>query len=92
MSKIDKNGLSSYQLKVFEICKSIYQNELFINNNRVDNQEYQGYLIEINIIDKIKEKFNYEKLKPIIVKYFEDNTTYNELKKHIKDKGTQKKI
>ena len=83
MSKIDKNGLSLYQLKIFEICKSIYKNELFINDH-FDNQEYRGYLIEADKIMKI-----YEKLKPIIVKYFEDNTIYKELKKHIKDKKEQ---
>ena len=90
MSKIDKYGLSSYQLKVFEICKSIYQNELFINNH-MDNEKYQGYLIEANIIDKIKEKINYEKLEPIIANYFGGTINYNEIKKYIKDKKEQLK-
>ena len=84
MSKIDKNGLSSYQLKVIEICKSVYQNELFINNH-MDNEKYQGYLIEANIIDKIKEKINYEKLEPKIANYFGGTINYNEIKKYIKD-------
>ena len=60
MSK--NEGFSSNQLHIIEVCKALYQNELFFSKG-LKNQPYQGYLIEKNIIDHIKKKINYEKLK-----------------------------
>ena len=73
------NGLSSNQLKIINICEEFYKNEFFYKNF-VKNQEYYGYLIENKIIDKIKTKINYEKIKPFV-----DKKEYEKCRKEIKD-------
>ena len=71
--------LSSNQLKIFNICEALYKNENFWKIKIKDN-DYQGYLIENKIIDKIKKKINYEKIKPFV-----DKIEYEQCKKEIKD-------
>ena len=71
--------LSSNQLKIFNICEALYKNELFYKTFSKD-QDYYGYLIENKIIDKIKKKINYEKIKPFV-----DKSEYEQCKKEIKD-------
>ena len=78
-------SLSSNQLQILNICEALYQNELFYKCYLKDC-EYYGYLIDNKIIDKIKKKVNYEKLKPLIAK----SETYDKYKKEIKE--TQDKI
>ena len=73
------NGLSSNQLKIFNICRDLYKNELFYKTFLKD-QDYYGYLIENKIIDKIKKNINYEKIKPFV-----DKSEYEQCKKEIKD-------
>ena len=73
------NGLSSNQMKIFHICDELYKNEKFLKIYLNDNI-YQGYLIENKIIDKIKKNINYEKIKPFV-----DKSEYEQCKKEIKD-------
>ena len=73
------NGLSSNQLKVINICEAFYKNEFFYKNFLKD-RDYYGYLIDNKIIDKIKTKINYEKIKPFV-----DKSEYEQCKKEIKD-------
>ena len=46
------------------------------------HQPYQGYLIEKNIIEEIKNKINYEKLKELV---FKEKRAYDELKKQLEN-------
>ena len=78
-------SLSSNQLQILNICEALYQNEIFYKCYLKDF-DYYGYLIDNKIIDKIKKKVNYEKLKPLIAK----NESYNRFKKEIRE--TQDKI
>ena len=79
MSK--KEVFTNYQFLVFQIYDGIYQNELFFEKN-MKNHEYQGYLIEKYLIDKIKKDEEYEKIKPLIGK-----RAFGNLKGMIKDKN-----
>ena len=79
MSK--NEGFSSNQLKIIEVCKVLYQNGRFFEKC-LKNQPYQGYLIEKNIIDQIKKKINYEKLKELV---FKEQEAYIELQKQLKN-------
>ena len=63
------NGLSSNQLKIFNICEALYGNELFLGETYLKDINYFCYLIENKLIDKIKTKINIEKIKPFV-----DNT------------------
>ena len=83
MEKNDK--LSSNQLQILYICEALYQNDIFYQVYLKD-YGYTGYLIENKIIEKIKKKVNYEKLKSLIVK----SETHDKYKKEIKE--TQDKI
>ena len=69
----------NYQYKIYEIYRAIYQNEEFFKKS-TKNQEYQGYLIEKNLIDKIIKDGQYEKLKPLL-----NGDSYGILKNNIKD-------
>ena len=69
----------NYQYKIYEIYKAIYQNEQFFETS-TKNQDYQGYLIEKNLIDKIIKDGEYEKLKPFL-----KSDSYGTLKNNIKD-------
>ena len=60
MSK--NESIFNNQLKIFEIANAIYQNERFFENYE-KNLEYQGYLIEKSVFEKIKKEIEYEKLK-----------------------------
>ena len=83
---MDKNDkLSSNQLQILHICEALYLNEIFYQVYMKD-YDYTGYLIENKIVEKIKKKVNYEKLKPLIAK----SETYDKYKKEIKE--TQDKI
>ena len=73
------NGLSSNQLKIFNICEALYKNELFYKTFLKD-QDYYGYLIENKIIDKIKKNINYEKIKHSV-----NQKDYEKCRKEIKD-------
>ena len=73
------NGLSSNQLKIINICEEFYKNEFFYKTFLKD-RDYYGYLIDKKIIDKIKAKINYEKIKPFV-----DKSEYKQCKKEIKD-------
>ena len=73
------NGLSSNQMKIFHICEELYKNEKFLKMYLNDNI-YQGYLIENKIIDKIKKNINYEKIKDSV-----DQKDYEKCRKEIKD-------
>ena len=72
-------GLSSNQLKIFNICEALYKNELFYKAFLKD-QDYYGYLIENKIIDKIKKNINYDKIKDFV-----NQKDYNKCIKEIKD-------
>ena len=74
------NSLSSNQLQIIKIFNVIYQNERFYNS-QYQNIDYYGYLIEYNIIDKIKRDIDYNKLKPLIG----NDSSYDKYKKEIKD-------
>ena len=76
---LKQESFSNYQYKVYEIYSAIYKNEKFFENN-IKNTEYQGYLIEKNLIDKINKDGEYEKIKPLL-----DNESYGTLKEKIKD-------
>ena len=78
-------SLSSNQLQILNISKALYQNEIFYKCYLKDC-DYYGYLIDNKIIDEIKKKVNYDKLKPLIAK----NESYNRFKKEIRE--TQDKI
>ena len=78
-------SLSSNQLQILNISKALYQNEIFYKCYLKDF-DYYGYLIENKIIDKIKKKVNYEKLKPLIAK----SESNDKFKKEIRE--TQHKI
>ena len=80
------NGLTSNQLKIFNICEALYKNELFLSKTYLKDNHYCCYLTESKIIDNIKKKTNYEKLKPLIAKY----ESHDIFKKEIKE--TQDKI
>ena len=73
------NGLSSNQLKIFNICEALYINELFYKTFLKD-QDYYGYLIENKIIDRIKKKINYDKIKDFV-----DVRELEQCRKEIKD-------
>ena len=74
------NGLSSNQLKIFNICEALYINELFISKAYLKDYDYYGYLIENKSIDRIKKNINYEKIKPFV-----DQKDYEKCRKEIKD-------
>jgi len=50
MAKNENFNSNTNQYKVYEIFNAIYQNEIFFFGKSLKNQEYQGYLIEKNII------------------------------------------
>ena len=53
--------------QIYDYCKAIYNYEKFLENY-VKDKEYQGYLIDKTIFDKVKTKLDYERLKPSIDK------------------------
>ena len=75
------------QYKIFEICESIYKNEKFLENHPKE-QEFLAYLIEKNIIDKIKKDSDYDTLRPLLA----ENKKYPEIKEKIKIKNIKIKI
>jgi hypothetical protein len=79
MSK--NESLSNNQFQIFEIASDIYQNEKFFENY-VKNQEYQGYLIEKNVFDELKNEIEYEKLRNLL----SSNKTFKEIEKAIKER------
>ncbi len=77
MSKVENH---SNQYKIYEICDAIYKNEKFFENHAKE-VEFQAFLIEKNIIDKIKKDLDYDKLKTLLA----EDKNYNEIKEKIKD-------
>ena len=73
-------SFSNYQFKIYEIYISLYQNEKFFEKS-IRNQEYQGFLIEKNLFDKINKEGEYEKIKPLLEK-----NSYGTIKELIKNK------
>ena len=75
------------QYKIFEICESIYKNEKFLENHPKE-QEFLAYLIEKNIIDKIKKDSDYDTLRPLLA----EDKEYTEIKEKITIKNIKIKI
>ena len=73
----------SNKYQVFKILGDLYRNEKYFENGPKD-QEFQGYLIEKKLIDKIKKENEYEKIKPLIEK-----ETFENIKVLIPDKKEQ---
>jgi hypothetical protein len=80
---MSKNVLSPNQHRIYEFCKGLYGNEKFFEK-QVKNHEYQGYLIEKKMIDEIKTKISYDKLK-YLVENEQNQETYDIIKKNIKE-------
>ena len=80
---MSKNGdPSANQFQIYEICRALYKNEQFFLNC-MKNEEYNGFLIEKKLIDKIKKEIEYEKLKPLLA---ESDESFSKMKYKIKER------
>ena len=67
---------SGNQKNIYDFCSSLYQNEQFLEKHSKD-ENYQGFLIEKNIIDKFKTEIQYEQIKLEIKKDIETGNNLN---------------
>ena len=73
---MNKNEIPSDKI-IYELCKAIYINDKFFEQSR---KEFKGFLIEAELLNKLKKKLNYDSLKYLI----EKNETFQNFIKTIR--------